>query len=184
MVSFYPQAHCQPRELVFLMLFPHISTYWFLLFSNHHPFTLVAQSCPTLCDPMNHSTPGFPVHHQLPEFTQTHVHWVNDAIQPSHPLSSPSPPAPNLSQYQGIGCFFTDPFPGFLFSKYYSLSSKSPPHSPDIYCIFSLLLFFINRWHNIHFLSPLFTFCFLQLKYKIPEGGILVWYVDSCVYTI
>ena len=55
----------------------------------------VAQSCPTLCDPMNRSTPGLPVHHQLPEFTQTHVHRVSDAIQPSHPLSSPSPPAPN-----------------------------------------------------------------------------------------
>ena len=54
----------------------------------------VAQSCPTLCDPMNRGTPGLPVHHQLPEFTQTHVHRVNDAIQPSHPLSSLSPPAP------------------------------------------------------------------------------------------
>ena len=53
-------------------------------------FSSVAQSCPTLCDPMNCSTPGLPVHHQLPEFTQTHVHWVSDAIQPSHPLSSPS----------------------------------------------------------------------------------------------
>ena len=58
----------------------------------------VAQSCPTLCDPMNCSTPGLPVHHQLPEFT--HVHWVGDAIQPSHPLSSPSPPARNPSQHQ------------------------------------------------------------------------------------
>ena len=54
----------------------------------------IAQSCPTLCDPMNRSTPGLPVHHQLPEFTQTHIHRVSDAIQPSHPLSSPSPPAP------------------------------------------------------------------------------------------
>ena len=62
----------------------------------------VAQSCPTLCDPMNHSTPGLPVHHQLPEFTQTHVHWVDDAIQPSHPLLSPSPPAPNPSQHQSL----------------------------------------------------------------------------------
>ena len=62
----------------------------------------VAQSCPTLCDPMNHSTPGLPVHHQLPEFTQTHVHRVSDAIQPSHPLSSPSPPAPNPSQHQSL----------------------------------------------------------------------------------
>ena len=58
-------------------------------------FSSVAQSCPTLCDPMNRSTPGLPVHHQLPEFTQTHVHQVSDAIQSSHPLSSPSPPAPN-----------------------------------------------------------------------------------------
>ena len=65
-------------------------------------FSSVAQSCPTLCDPMNHSTPGLPVHHQLSEFTQTHVHRVGDAIQPSHPLSSPSPPAPNPSQHQGL----------------------------------------------------------------------------------
>ena len=62
----------------------------------------VAQSCPILCNPMNRSTPGLPVHHQLPEFTQTHAHRVSDAIQPSHPLSSPSPPAPNPSQYQGL----------------------------------------------------------------------------------
>ena len=62
----------------------------------------VAQSCPTLCDPMNRSTPGLPVHHQLPQFTQTHLHRVSDAIQPSHPLSSPSPPAPNPSQHQGL----------------------------------------------------------------------------------
>ena len=60
------------------------------------------QSCLTLRDPMNRSTPGLSVHHQLPEFTQTHVHRVSDAIQPSHPLSSPSPPAPNLSQHQGL----------------------------------------------------------------------------------
>ena len=62
----------------------------------------VAQSGPTLCDPMNRSTPGLPVHHQLPEFTQTHVHRMGDAIQPSYPLLSPSPPAPNLSQRQGL----------------------------------------------------------------------------------
>ena len=62
----------------------------------------VAQSCPTLCDPMNCSTPGLPVHHQLPEFTETQVHPVSDAIQPSHPLSSPSPPAPNPSQHQSL----------------------------------------------------------------------------------
>ena len=65
-------------------------------------FSSVAQLCPTLCDPMNHSTPGLPVHHHLPEFTQTHVHRVRDAIQPSHPRLSPSPPALNLSQHQGL----------------------------------------------------------------------------------
>ena len=62
----------------------------------------VSQSCPTLCDPMNRSTPGLPVHHQPPEFTETHIHWVSDAIQPSHPLSSPSPPALNPSQHQSL----------------------------------------------------------------------------------
>ena len=65
-------------------------------------FSSVAQSCLTLCDPMNRSTPGLPVHHQLPQFTQTHVHRVSDAIQPSHPLSSPSPPALNPSQQQSL----------------------------------------------------------------------------------
>ena len=67
-------------------------------------FVLISsvQLCPTVCDPINHSTPGFPVHHQLLEFTQTHVHRVCDAIQPSHPLSSPSPPAPNPSQHQSL----------------------------------------------------------------------------------
>ena len=62
----------------------------------------VTQSCPTLCDPMNRSTPGLPVHHQLPEFTETHVHQLSDAIQPSHPLSSPSPLAPSPSQHQSL----------------------------------------------------------------------------------
>ena len=65
-------------------------------------FSSVAQSCPTLSNPMNRSTPGLPVHHQLLEFTQAHVHRVGEAIQPSHPLSSPSPPAFNPSQHQGL----------------------------------------------------------------------------------
>ena len=72
------------------------------LISHTSKFSSVAQSCPTLCDPTNHSMPGLPVHHQLPESTQTSVHWVSDAIQPSHPLSSPTPPALNLSQHQGL----------------------------------------------------------------------------------
>ena len=65
-------------------------------------FTSVAQLCPTVCDPMDCSSPGFPVHHQLPELAQTHVHWVGDTIQPSHPLSSLSPPTFNLSRHQGL----------------------------------------------------------------------------------
>ena len=74
----------------------------FLPRSSSVQFSSVAQSCPTLCDPKNRSTPGLPFNHQLPEFTQTHAHRVGDAIQPSHPLLSPSPHAPNPSQHQGL----------------------------------------------------------------------------------
>ena len=73
-----------------------------LCFVICHQFRSGAQSCPTLCDPMGSSTPGLPVYHHLPELAQTHVHRVGDAIQPSHTLSSPSPPAPNPSQHQGL----------------------------------------------------------------------------------
>ena len=69
---------------------------------TYYQFSSVTQSCRTVCDPMNRSTPGLPVHHQLPELTQTHAHWVGDAIQPSHPLSFPSPPSLSLSQHQGL----------------------------------------------------------------------------------
>ena len=86
----------------------YLKSEWAIM-SSSVQFSSVAQSGLTLYDPMNCSTPGFPVHHQLPEFTQTHVHWVGDAIRPSHPLSSPScplsspsPPALNLSQHQGL----------------------------------------------------------------------------------
>ena len=74
---------------------------YFMVKVNLPSVQLVTQSCPTLCDPMNRSMPGLPVHHQLLEFTQIHVHRVGDAIQPSHPLSSPSPPVPNPSQHEG-----------------------------------------------------------------------------------
>ena len=74
----------------------------FLMMYSSVQVSSVAQSCPTLCNPMNHSTPGLRVHHQLPEFTQTQVHRVSDAIQSFHPLSSPSPPAPNPSQHQSL----------------------------------------------------------------------------------
>ena len=79
-----------------LISFETEATNYFIQFSS------VAQSCPALCDPMSHSTPGLHVHHQIPEFTQTHIQRVSDAIQPSHPRSSPSPPAFSLSQHQGL----------------------------------------------------------------------------------
>ena len=98
------------RSLVFpILLFSSISlhhslkkAFFPLLAVLSVQFSSVAQSCLTLCDPMNRSTPGLPVHHQLLEFTQTYVHRVGDAIQPSHPLSSPSPPAPNPSQHHSL----------------------------------------------------------------------------------
>ena len=88
-------------SILYTCIFPlKFSSIPFLYLSVH--FSSVAQSCPTLCDPMNHSTPGLPVHHQLPESTQSHVHRVSNAIQPSHPVSSPSPSALNLSQHQDL----------------------------------------------------------------------------------
>ena len=87
-------------------------------------FSSVAQSCPTLCDPMNHSTLGLPVHHQIPESTQTHVHRIGDAIQPYHPLSPPSPPALNLSQHQGLFKWVSS---SHQVEKYWSFSFNISP---------------------------------------------------------
>ena len=87
-------------------------------------FRSVTLSCPILCNSMNRSTPGLPVHHQLPEFTQTHVHQVSDAIQPSHPLSSPSPPAPNPSQHQSL---FSESTLCMRWPKYWSFSFSITP---------------------------------------------------------
>ena len=87
-------------------------------------FSSVAQSCPTLCSPMDCSTPGLPVHYQLPELAQTHVHWVGDAIQPSHPLSSPSPPALSLSQHQ---VFSSESAFLIRWPKYWSFSFNISP---------------------------------------------------------
>ena len=90
-------------------------------------FSSVSQSCPTLCDPMNRSTPGLPAHHQLPEFTQTHVHRVADAIQPSHPLSSPSSPAPNPSQKRPWWVFSSESTLRLRWPKYWSFSFSISP---------------------------------------------------------
>ena len=95
-LSSWERQGCGHCFLSIFFLFPP------LCLTKPFQFSSVAQPCPTLCDPINRSTPGLPVHHQLPEFTQTHVHWVGDAIQPSHPLSSPSPLAPNPSQHQSF----------------------------------------------------------------------------------
>ena len=91
-----------PFQTVIKIACPQLSFPLPFLSMNLVQFSSVAQLCPTLCDPMSHSTPGLLVHHQLLEFTQTHVHRVSDAIQPSHPLSSPSPRAPNPSQHQSL----------------------------------------------------------------------------------
>ena len=93
MVSFH--SNPKERQCQRMLKLPHNCTHL-------SQFSSIAQSCLTLCDPMDWSTPGLPVHHQLPGFTQTHVHWVSDSIQPYHPLFSPSPPALNLSEHQGL----------------------------------------------------------------------------------
>ena len=92
------------REKRFWVYKINITTlfHYILLLRVSVQFSSVAQSCPTLCDPMNHITPGLPVYRQLLEFTQTQVHRASDAIQSSHPMSSPSPPAPNPSQHQSL----------------------------------------------------------------------------------
>ena len=98
-ISFRLLLGCRNSRLLYINF---VSCNFIHSFISSIQFSSVAQSCPTLCNPMNHSTPGLPVHHQFLEFTQTHVHRVRDAIQPSHPLSSPSPPAPNPSQHHGL----------------------------------------------------------------------------------
>ena len=100
--DFWPTELWHSKCLLFWALHDDSNVCKDLTMSWSDQIRSVTQLCPTLCDPMNRSTPGLPVHHQCPEFTQTHVHWVSDAIQPSHPLSSPSPPAPNPSQYQSL----------------------------------------------------------------------------------
>ena len=93
-------------------------------------FSSVTQSCSTLCDPMNHSTPGLPVQHHLPEFTQTHVHRVCDAIQPSHPQSSPSPTAPNPSQLQSLFQRVSSSHEVAKVLEFHSASASFPPKEP------------------------------------------------------
>ena len=154
----------------------------------------VAQSCPTLCDPMNRSTPGLLVHHQLPEFTQTHVHRVSDAIQPSHPLSSPSPPAPNPPSSR---VFSNESTLCMRWPKHWSFSfsiipSKEIPRlisfrmdcSPNHYISFlpsslspsirpslpSFLPFFFFSFSLSPFLPSFLSFQFCVLYFRDPRG--------------
>ena len=110
------------------------------VYSNSCPLSWwwsVTRSCPTLCDPMDCSMPGLPVHHQLTEFTQTHVHWVGDAIQPSHLLSSPSLAALNLSQHQGLFQWISS---SHQVAKYWSISPSNE---------YSGLISFSTDWFDI-----------------------------------
>ena len=113
-----------PRRIFRLVASFHIYSYYCIHWSHQFKFSSVAQLCLTLCDPMNCSMPGLPVHHQLLEFTQTHIHRVGDAIQPSHPLSSPSPPVPNPSQHQ---VFSNESTLRMRWPKYWSFSFSIIP---------------------------------------------------------
>ena len=114
---------CLIGKHVALICFHHFVAFWldqvwfsFKVLSVQFNHSL----CLILCNPMNRSTPGLPVHHQLPEFTQTHIHWISDAIQPSHPLSSPSPPALNLSKCLGLSKYCLRNFGDFItFTNYW-----------------------------------------------------------------
>jgi len=125
-----PSMYKGAKRIVFLIgtvSTKHISWWW----------CSVAKSCPTLCDSMDYGTPGFPVHHHLPEFAQTHVHWVDDAIQSSHPLSSPSLLAFSLSQHQGLFLWVRWP-------KYWSFSFSISPSSE-----YSSLISFRIDWFDL-----------------------------------
>ena len=120
-----------PTKLTYLL----IICFSYSLRKVSSQFSSVAQSCPTLWDPMNCSTPGLPTHHQLPEFTQIHVHWVGDAIQPSHPLLSSSPPAPNPSQHQGLSQWVNSLHE---VAKYWSFSFNISPSNEQPGVIFRM----------------------------------------------
>ena len=127
-------------------------------------FSSVAQSCPTLCDPMNRSMPGLPVHHQLPEFTQTHVYRVSDAIQPSHPRSSPSPPAPNPSQHQSLS---NEPTLRMRWPKYWSFSFSINPSNE-----YSTLIYFRIDWWDLLAVQGTLKSLF---QHHSSKASILLW---------
>ena len=173
-------------------------------------FSSVAQSCPTLCDPMNRSTPGLPVHHQLLEFTQTLVCWVGDAIQPSHPLSSPSPPALNLSQHQRKVFLYSSVYSCQLFlissasvRSILCLSFIEPIFAWNVplvsliflkrslvfpillYSLLYSLFLCIDRWGRLSYLSLLFFGTLHSNQYIFPfwllNGRARIW-PSSCQF--
>ena len=163
------------------------------IMSSSVQFSSVAQLCPTLCDPMDCSTPGFPVHCQLLEFIQTHVHWVSDAIKPSRPLSSPSPPTFSLSQHQGFSnelalCIRWPKYTMF-FSYYYifihiflHLGSQKTDVFEQWCCRRLLRLTSIAKRSNQSILkeiNPEYALEGLMLKLKIQYFGMDSWLFDT-----
>ena len=143
-------------------------------------FSSVAQSCPTFCDPMNHSTPGLPVHYQLLESTQTQAHWVHDAIQPSHPLLSPSSPALNLSQHQGLSIesalrirwpkYWSFSFSISLSNEYSGLVQLSPPYMTTGYMTAGKTIA-LTRWTFVsQVMSLLFNMLFRLVIIFLPRS--------------
>ena len=138
-------------------------TEWWFTFSS------VAQSCPTLCDPIDYSTSGFPVHHRLLELAQTHVHWVGDAIQPSHSLSSPSPPAFSLSQHQRLFQWVSS---SHQVPKYWSYSFSISPSNE----YYGLISFRIDRFGllAVQGLSRVFSNTTVQ-KHQFLSAQLYLW---------
>ena len=126
-------------------------------------FSSVAQSCPTLCNPINCSTTGLPVHHQLPEFTQTHVHWVSDASQPTHPLSSPSLPAFNLAQHKG------------LFQSVSSSNQVSPSTCHEVMGLDAMILVFWMLSYKSIFSLSFFTFIKTLFSSSLSTIRVVSW---------
>ena len=153
---------------ILLWKVPKMKRSWKSFVANTHKhtasvqFSSVTHSCPTLCDPSNYSMPGLSVHHQLPEPTQTHVHWVGDAIQPSHPLSSPSLPTFNLSQHQGLFQWVSSLHQVAKVLEFSFSISRSNDYSG--------LISFRMDWLDllaaqgtIHCLDSIITFCYIAL---------------------
>ena len=160
------------------MLYTYIIVCLFIQFSS------VAQSCPTLCYPMNHSMPGLPVHHQLPEFTQTHVHQVGDAIQPSHPLPSPFPPAPIPPN---IRVFSNESTLRKRWPKYWNFSfsiSPSKEYPGLIYQMIQLYKYFSRNHENKSFIEneQLYLFCIFFKDRKTKILSLSYYFLLSLLY--